>query len=330
MKLLFSKIFIGLLFFLSIETSTAQNVGIGTDTPDSSALLDINSTNKGFLLPRVELISTTNPLPINKPATGLLVYNTATNGTVPDNVSPGHYYWDGTKWFPVVNKGKNFADMQYWDGTKWILIPIGNNGDKLTVCHGIPQWGVCKDSIVLRPQNNPNEVYIHSLTPNSSTSGVNQLTIAAWTSGGIYYWRTFLKFDISSLPPNVIIEDARLSLFAVPNPAQGNGVDAHYGSSNACYIQRVTSNWATNTITWNNQPTTTTVNQVAIPQSTSSFENNIGLNVTDLMKDILLNNNYGFCIRLQSENIYNVRQYASSFNPSENIRPILIIKYKYL
>ena len=55
-----------------------QNVGIGTITPDASAQLDISSTSKGVLLPRLtkaqrQLIAT--------PAAGLLVYQSAPDST---------------------------------------------------------------------------------------------------------------------------------------------------------------------------------------------------------------------------------------------------------
>lgn len=58
-------------------------VGIGTSTPDASAKLDITSTNKGFLPPRVALTATNSASPITSPAAGLLVYNTATAGSSP-------------------------------------------------------------------------------------------------------------------------------------------------------------------------------------------------------------------------------------------------------
>ena len=48
-------------------------VGIGTDTPDESALLELNSNSKGFLLPR---LSVDEIAAISSPADGLLVYNT--------------------------------------------------------------------------------------------------------------------------------------------------------------------------------------------------------------------------------------------------------------
>lgn len=54
----------------------AQNVGIGTTTPAASAQLDVSSTSKGFLPPRM---TTTNRDAIASPAAGLVIYNTTTN-----------------------------------------------------------------------------------------------------------------------------------------------------------------------------------------------------------------------------------------------------------
>jgi len=73
------------------------SVGIGAaTTPNASAQLDVNSSSKGFLPPRVALTSMDAAGPITSPATGLLVYNTATAGVSPNNVVPGYYYNSGT------------------------------------------------------------------------------------------------------------------------------------------------------------------------------------------------------------------------------------------
>jgi hypothetical protein len=78
------------------------SVGIGsTTTPDASAQLDVNSSSKGFLPPRVALTATNAAGPITSPATGLLVYNTATAGTSPNNVTPGYYFNSGTAAAPT-------------------------------------------------------------------------------------------------------------------------------------------------------------------------------------------------------------------------------------
>ena len=51
------------------------SVGINTDTPDPSAALDVQSTDKGVLLPR---LTTVQRIAISNPATGLLVFDSDT------------------------------------------------------------------------------------------------------------------------------------------------------------------------------------------------------------------------------------------------------------
>jgi hypothetical protein len=51
--------------------------------------------------------------PITSPAISLLVYNTKANGTVPNNVTPGYYYWDGAKWVKFMVNNNNTIDLGY-------------------------------------------------------------------------------------------------------------------------------------------------------------------------------------------------------------------------
>jgi hypothetical protein len=81
----------------------AQNVGIGTATPDPSARLHIEDNARGLLIPNVALSATNVAAPVTGPATSLLVYNTATAGTGDTAVTPGFYYWDGTKWVRLMD-----------------------------------------------------------------------------------------------------------------------------------------------------------------------------------------------------------------------------------
>lgn len=89
------------LVLISISTLKAQ-VGIGTYNPDASAALEISSSSKGFLAPRVALTSNIDVTTIATPASGLMVYNTATAGSVPNAVVPGYYYYSGTKWERLI------------------------------------------------------------------------------------------------------------------------------------------------------------------------------------------------------------------------------------
>ena len=90
-------------FFLLFGSALFAQVAVNTDgsTYDVSAMLDVKSTTKGFLPPRVALTAVNVAAPVTTPATGLLVYNTATAGTSPNNVVPGNYYWNGTRWVAV-------------------------------------------------------------------------------------------------------------------------------------------------------------------------------------------------------------------------------------
>lgn len=93
--------------------ATNDIVGIGTAAPGTSAKLDIFATDKGLLIPRVALIATNSASPVSSPATSLMVYNTATAGSVPNNVTPGYYYWDGAKWARFTESNYNGFDLGY-------------------------------------------------------------------------------------------------------------------------------------------------------------------------------------------------------------------------
>jgi hypothetical protein len=124
------KKIVAILAFLPAFMIHAQNIGVNSTgaSPDASAMLDIDaapSNDKGLLVPRVALIATNNALPVTAPATSLLVYNTATAGTPPNNVTPGFYYWDGTKW-ASINSGSNTSNL---DIVELIYeVPSGTNG----------------------------------------------------------------------------------------------------------------------------------------------------------------------------------------------------------
>lgn len=92
-----------ILFLMSFATLQSQNTfpgsgsaGIGTTTPHTSAMLDIVSTSKGVLVPRMTKAQRNA---IATPATSLLIYQT--------NSSPGFYFYNGAAWTPISAAGAN-------------------------------------------------------------------------------------------------------------------------------------------------------------------------------------------------------------------------------
>lgn len=105
MKKNYINLFTLLIILISGKIYSQQgSVGIGTSNPDASAALDVYSTNKGLLLPKVALLSNTDVATIQNPATGLVVYNTANNSIGTTIVTANtFYFWNGTKWTDLIN-----------------------------------------------------------------------------------------------------------------------------------------------------------------------------------------------------------------------------------
>lgn len=102
------------LLIVLFSKINAQNVGIGTPTPQSSAKLHIESTNSGLLIPRVSLLATSNGIsPVNAPVTGVLVYNT--NAAITSGQGTGFYFWNGAIW-----------EKLGFEGNEWKI--TGNSG----------------------------------------------------------------------------------------------------------------------------------------------------------------------------------------------------------
>jgi trimeric autotransporter adhesin len=114
-----------LLLFTYVQSANAQ-MGINSTgaVPDVSAMLDVSSTNKGVLIPRIALTATNSNAPVGASITiSLLVYNTATAGVFPTNVLPGFYYWNGTKWVSISDSSSGWSllgNSGSVDGTNFI------------------------------------------------------------------------------------------------------------------------------------------------------------------------------------------------------------------
>ena len=133
------KIF--LAFAILTSTMVFSQVGIGTNSPNQESILDIVSTTKGVLIPRVNLTSTTLDLDgTGGNPKGLLVFNTGTT------LAEGFYFWNGSEWRTVDNSTavaptiatlncsnailtpKNYTSGTAYTGTLQIPYTGGNGG----------------------------------------------------------------------------------------------------------------------------------------------------------------------------------------------------------
>ena len=172
-----------ILFILSIVlfvNFVSAQTGIGTTTPNAAAKLDVSSTSKGFLPPKVALTATnffdpitglsgTTPLAT---AAGLLIYNTATAGTAPNNVVPGYYYWNGTMWVNFIASNTSTGLNNDQTSTSYTL-SAADNGKIITLSNAnaitlnVPYFFVGFNCMIL--QKGAGQV---TLTINGTTTNI--------------------------------------------------------------------------------------------------------------------------------------------------------------
>lgn len=216
MKKNYVNTLIGILFFSIVKSQ----VGIGTPNPSNSAVLELNSSNKGFLMNTISLTSTQSASPLTTHTEGIWVYNTATAGTAPNNVIPGLYYNDGAKWvlmsintdIPKIGDIKSSmvnADHEGWylmNGRNTSTLPASAQANAATIglAATIPNTAdrILKgkntseafaatggaNSYTLSQTNLPNLTF----TGNTSTDGAH---VHTYTNRGVNYW----NFNAGSL-----------------------------------------------------------------------------------------------------------------------------------
>lgn len=187
-------------------------------------------------------------------------------------------------------------------------------------------------ALTLRPVNgNGKDAYIETAFSDTNAFNADVFASFTWTcKGALCVGRSLLQFDLSGIPANAIIDSAFLYLYAkTSNSWLGISGQPTYGSDNAGWLQRITQSWSENVVTWNNQPATTTLNQLVIPKSTSATQNYV-LNVKMLVRDMVQNptTSFGFLLRQQNETTwYNSLIFASSDATDTSLCPGLKVYY---
>lgn len=123
----FKVISVCILLFKSTYGFT--QVGIGTTTPANSSILDITSGNKGVLIPRITLLSTTDVTTISLPAEGLLIWNNGLGGVSPS----GFYFWSNSKWNQIATVSTVLPSSGNWSTSGNNAGNYGGNATNLSI-----------------------------------------------------------------------------------------------------------------------------------------------------------------------------------------------------
>ena len=190
-------------------------------------------------------------------------------------------------------------------------------------------FGQITTTIVLQPdEDTSKDALISSLEKSKNRGFYPDFVAMSWTvSGDPVDYRSLIEFDLSNIPSGAVINSAYLSLYSHDSP--GLGSHSTTSGSNESVLSRITSSWEENSVTWNNQPTTTTENQVFLLESSSSTEDYLNIDVTDLVLDMIADsaNSHGFLIKLLTEQHYRSLVFAASGHSDSDLHPKLEVTY---
>lgn len=102
-----------IFFFWLLPVSTFAQVGINTDNPNTDSYLELVASDKGLLIPRLNLVAVNNSLPLSAHVAGMMVYNTGSSGTGENIVYPGLYINSGTSWERLEPNTTQIGEVKY-------------------------------------------------------------------------------------------------------------------------------------------------------------------------------------------------------------------------
>lgn len=199
-----------IIAFFVLSFALNAQVGVGIATPDASAMLDVTSTTKGFLAPRM---TAAQIAAISTPATGLVVYQT--DGT------SGFYYNAGTSGSP--------SWVQLLPATT--TLPIENGGTGQTTASG------AINALVPAQTGNTGKFLSTdgtSVSWEASSGGItgtgNSNYITKWTTGGTVIGNSKIQDNGTSVSINYPVQaSSQLFVYRQQITASGDGQSTIYG-----------------------------------------------------------------------------------------------------
>ncbi len=174
------------------------------------------------------------------------------------------------------------------------------------------------------------DAIIGSFLPDTNFGEREDIHLYAWTqSGDLNVHRIVMDFHLSNLPSESVIDSAFLSLHfnTTSKYLDALGLEGHSGE-NSFTVEKITQEWHEQSVTWNNQPTTSDVNKISVPDSDDGTKD-YKINVSSIISDLYNNpeSGFGLMLKYQFEEPYKVIFLASSDHPNPALRPKLTIYY---
>ena len=179
-----------------------------------------------------------------------------------------------------------------------------------------------------------NDTYVYSETTPNNLTGSNyatdtKLLVGSWTNGGTpYLERSFIGFNLSSIPAGAVVCSAVLTMYTNSNNI------ASTTKPNSCYFIPVASSWTQTAVTWTTQPSLTTYSTSFGPVSnTVTAGTSYTVNLTSDVQRMVTSpsTNYGWAMILQNESLtssyYSVLGISSSDYTVTANRPVLTVTY---
>ncbi|WP_164732256.1 beta strand repeat-containing protein, partial [Flagellimonas oceanensis] len=203
---------------------TYGQVGVGTQTPNESAQLDVVAGDKGVLIPRVQLTGKNDSTTIsNGNIESLLVFNTATTS----DLAPGYYYWHNNTWNRISIEGEGGSgNIETGSGSPndgsddpiaptdgQIYIDTGT-GDTYVYDESTDSWGIVASNVVSPDINN---------LIVEDANGLAYLSVEAIIAAGVDTNTTNSTFSI--VGTDLVIEDSEGNTVSAPLADIAAGVD---------------------------------------------------------------------------------------------------------
>jgi hypothetical protein len=170
------------------------------------------------------------------------------------------------------------------------------------------------------------DTYINSAFPDQQWGNNPNLVPCAWTYDGVFgIGRALTRFDLSQIPADAQILDARLTLFYDPAAAYG----VQDGETASCF-EKITENWEEMAATWNVQPDVTTADALFLDKTESPSQDLTDIDFTSFVSEWVLHpeTNFGFSHRMVTEVTYCCLVYSSTDHPNPSRRPKLVVTYR--